>query len=82
MNTKGVFKRVAFLGMLFAGGMGYAQSNHWKEHAQASGVTDADELSAVGCAQLVGTCGWYGRIGGLIYWPKRIVNGPVSSTTL
>ena len=41
MNTKGVLNRVAFLGMLFAGGMGYAQSNHWKEHTQTTGVTDA-----------------------------------------
>jgi hypothetical protein len=41
MNTKGVLKRVAFLGMLLAGGIGYAQSNHWTEHTQTTGVTDA-----------------------------------------
>src|SRR5689334_3821924 len=41
MNTKGVLKRVVFLGMLFAGSMGYAQNNHWKEHTQTTGVTDA-----------------------------------------
>src|SRR5260370_3583310 len=41
MNTKVVLKRVAFLGMLFAGGTGYAQSNRGKEHTQTTGVTDA-----------------------------------------
>ncbi len=41
MNTNGVLKHVAFLGMLFAGGMGYAQSNHWKEQSQTTRVTDA-----------------------------------------
>ena len=39
MNTKGVLKRVVIWGMLFAGGMGYAQSNHWKEHTQTTEVT-------------------------------------------
>jgi hypothetical protein len=47
MNTKGVLKRVAFWGMLFAGGIGYAQSNHWKEHTQTTEVTDAGREALV-----------------------------------
>src|ERR1700680_4033353 len=41
LNTKGVLRWVAFLGMLLAGGTGYAQSNHGKEHTQTTGVTEA-----------------------------------------
>ena len=41
MNTKGVPRGAAFLGMLLAGGTGYAQSNQGKEHTQTTGVTEA-----------------------------------------